>query len=327
MSREQEPESPLNSAGAQAPAAAGTGGLPRLGVVGVGAVGTTLAWGLAARGYPVVALASRASATASWLAEQLPGCRVVSSPAAVADLADLVLLTVPDDAIAAVAAAIPWRPGQAVVHCSGAAPARVLAIAGEQGALYGSFHPLTSVPRARPASADEVLTRLAGCTFAVEAPAPLSALLTEMAHRLGARVVSLQDTDRVPYHLAAVLVANYSVALVGAAADLWAGFGVSRDEALVALLPLLRSTVTNLEQLGLAQSLTGPIARGDLGTVRAHLAFLNKQQEEMNDQAAVLSDTYRLLGLLSLPLAKAKGRLTEEQARALEHLLTDKGDL
>src|SRR5581483_11016968 len=107
MSREQAPDSPLNSLSP----------LPRLGVVGVGAVGTTLAWALAARGYPVVALASRSAAVAAWLAELLPGCRAVSSPIDVATLADLVLLTVPDDDIASVAAAIPWRPGQAVVHC------------------------------------------------------------------------------------------------------------------------------------------------------------------------------------------------------------------
>ncbi len=311
MTREQVSVSPFESAGT----------LLRLGVVGVGAVGTTLAWGLAARGYPVVALAGHATATASWLAEQLPGCRAVSSPAEVADLADLVLLTVPDDAIAPVAAAIPWRAGQAVVHCSGASPARVLAVAGESGALYGSFHPLLSISRARPAHADEVLARLAGCTFAIEAAEPLAALLTEMAHRLGGRAVYLREQDRVPYHLAAVLVSNYSVTLVAAAADLWASFGVPREEALSALLPLLRSTVANLEHLGLPESLTGPIARGDLGTVRAHLEYLAKKRESETVDGELLRETYRLLGWLTLPLARAKGRLSEEQQRALEWLL------
>lgn len=316
MSREQETVSGRTSAG----------GLPRLGFVGVGAVGTTLAWGLAARGYPVVALASRTSAGA-WLAEQLPGCRAVSSPDEVSALADLVLLTVPDDAIAAVAAAIPWRAGQAVVHCSGAAPASVLAVAGEHGALYGSFHPLLSISRTRPADADEVLARLAGCTFAIEAPEPLAALLAEMAECLGARTVYLREQDRIPYHLAAVLVANYPVALVAAAADLWERFGIAREEALAALVPLLRSTAANLEALGLPASLTGPIARGDLGTVRAHLEWLAGKREDVAVDRELLSRTYRLLGLLSLPLAEAKGRLTAEQQQALERLLTDNGNL
>lgn len=319
MSREQEPDSPLNSTG--------TLPHPRLGVVGVGAVGTTLAWGLAARGYPVVALASRSGEAASWLAEQLPGCRAVPSPSDVAELADLVLLTVPDDAIAAVAAALPWRRGQAVVHCSGASPARVLASAGEHGALYGSFHPLLSISRVRPTCADEVLARLAGCTFAIEAPEPLRATLAEMAGHLGARVVSLREEDRVPYHLAAVLVSNYSVTLMAAAADLWASFGVSRDEALLSLVPLLRSAVENLERLGLPDSLTGPLARGDLGTVRAHLAYLAEKGEDGSVDRALLSETYRLLGLLSLPLAEAKGRLSDERRHALERLLSAKREL
>ncbi len=313
MSREQASISPLKSAGV----------LPRLGVVGVGAVGTTLAWGLAAGGYPVVALAGRTSDAAAWLAEQLPGCRAVSSPAAVADLAELILLAVPDDAIAAVAAAVPWRHGQAVVHCSGATPARALLGAGEQGALYGSFHPLLSIPRARPAHAAEARARLAGCTFAIEAPAPLAAVLAEMARRLGARAVLLAAEDRVPYHLAAVLVSNYTVALVAAAADLWARFGVSREEALVALLPLLQSTVANLGQLGLPESLTGPLARGDLGTVRAHLAYLAAQQEEQAPDAVLLNEVYRALGRLSLPVALARGRLGEAQYQALQNILAD----
>jgi predicted short-subunit dehydrogenase-like oxidoreductase (DUF2520 family) len=317
MSREQEPDALLHS----------TAPLPRLGVVGVGAVGTTLAWGLAARGYPVVALASRSFSSAAWLADQLPGSRAVSSPAEVAELADLVLLTVPDDDIASVAAAIPWRPGQAVIHCSGASPARVLEAAGEHGALYGSFHPLLSVSRARPASAEEVLARLAGCTFAIEAPEPLAGQLAEMASRLGARAVHLREQDRAAYHLAAVLVANYPVTLMAAAAGLWAGFGIPREEALAALIPLLRSTVENLERVGLPASLTGPIARGDVGTVRAHLAYLAQKPEGGAGDGALLNKAYRLLGLLSLPLAEAKGRLTEAQRQALEQALSEQQDV
>src|SRR5579859_3614994 len=316
MSREQASVSPLKSAGA----------LPRLGVVGVGAVGTTLAWGLAACDYPVVALAGRTSGSAAWLAEQLPGCLATASPAEVAELAELVILAVPDDAIASVAAAVPWRPGQAVVHCSGATPARALAVAGEQGALYGSFHPLLSIPRARPAHADEARARLAGCTCAIEAPAPLAAVLAEIAERLGARAVLLEAEDRVPYHLAAVLVSNYTVALVSAATDLWARFGVSREDALVALVPLLRSTVANLGYLGLPESLTGPLARGDLGTVGAHLAYLAAQQEDQAPGAALLNEVYRALGRLSLPVAHARGRLGEAQYQALQDILADESN-
>jgi predicted short-subunit dehydrogenase-like oxidoreductase (DUF2520 family) len=303
------------------------GTLPRIGVVGVGAVGTTLAWSLAARGYPVVALCgSASSAPPFWLATQVPGCLAVASAAEVAELAELVLLTVPDDALSTVVASIPWHAGQAAVHCSGATPARVLAYAGEQGSLYGSFHPLLSIPRSRPAGAAEALARLAGCTFAIEAPVSLAVVLEEMAHRLGAHALFLKEKDRVPYHLAAVLTSNYLVSLLAVATDLWAQFGVAREEAQAALLPLLRSTLANLEQLGLPESLTGPIARGDLGTVRAHLTYLAGQEAAPSSESALdarsLDVAYRALGLLSLPVARAKGRLDEEQAAALYRLLS-----
>jgi predicted short-subunit dehydrogenase-like oxidoreductase (DUF2520 family) len=239
-----------------------------------------------------------------------------------AALAEVVILAVPDDALAEVAALIPWRAGQAAVHCSGATPARVLAIAGESGALFGSFHPLLSIPRSRSTSADEALARLAGCTFAIEAPTSLAVTLEQMAHRLGTRAIFLQAQDRVPYHLAAVLASNYIVTLISAATDLWAQFGASREEALAALAPLLRSTVANLEQLGLPQSLTGPIARGDTGTVRAHLGYLVGQKEQHPEEAALLDEIYRTLGLLSIPIAIDKGRLEAEQVVALKRLLS-----
>jgi len=311
----------------QSPWLYGARELPRIGIVGVGAVGATLAWSLAGCGYPVVALCGRAASSLPlWLVEQIPDCQAVSSLADVADLADLVFLTVPDDALSAVAATIPWHPGQAAIHCSGATPARILALAGEQGALYGSFHPLLSISRRQLASAEEALARLAGCTFAIEAPPPLAAVLEEMAHRLGAHAIFLEERDRVPYHLAAVLISNYTVSLMAAASDLWEAFGVPESEALTALLPLLRSTLANLEQLGLTESLTGPIARGDLGTVRAHLYYLAEQQAVRSSEtpldAEVLESAYRVLGLLSLPVARAKGRLGAAQAAALQRMLS-----
>ena len=117
MSRKQE----------QVPLLKTEGKLPRIGVVGVGAVGMTLAWSLAACGYPMVTVMNRTPAAAAWLADRLPGCQVALSPAEMTAKAEIVILAVPDDALANVAASIPWRSGQAAVHCSGAAPARVLA--------------------------------------------------------------------------------------------------------------------------------------------------------------------------------------------------------
>jgi predicted short-subunit dehydrogenase-like oxidoreductase (DUF2520 family) len=115
---------------------------PTIGVIGAGRIGTALAWGLARKGYAVAAVASRSPASAERLAAGIPGCRAMPDPQGVVDSVALVLLTVPDDAIASTCAGLNWRPGQAAVHCSGATELAALAPAASSGAHTGGFHPL-----------------------------------------------------------------------------------------------------------------------------------------------------------------------------------------
>jgi predicted short-subunit dehydrogenase-like oxidoreductase (DUF2520 family) len=282
----------------------------RIGVIGAGTVGTALALALADRGYPVVAVASRRVASAAALASRIPGCRASATPQAVVDAADLVLLTVPDDAIRAVADGVRWRPGVAAVHCSGAAGLDVLAAAAAAGAAVGSCHPLQSF-----ADAGEALRALPGSTFALEGDGALLARLELLVRDLGGRPLRLPPGAKALYHASAVLAGNYLVTLAQTAAELWAAFGLSREEALAALLPLLRGTVDNLERVGVPRALTGPIARGDAGTVRRHLAALG-------DRAPHVVELYRRLGLATIPIAVDKGTLTAEAAGRLRALLS-----
>ena len=119
------------------------------------------------------------------------------------------------------------------------------------------------------------------------------------------------------YHAAAVIACNYMVTLVKLATDLWQTFDVAPDEATQALLPLLRGTIANIDRVGIPQGLTGPIARGDTGTIRKHL-------EAMEKAAPDLLPTYRDLGRQTVPVALAKGRINQEQADALLALLENK---
>lgn len=281
----------------------------RIGFIGAGTVGTALARSLAERGYSVVAVASRSLASAQRLAESIRGCQAKESPQRVVDAADLVFITTPDDAIQRVAESLTWRAGVAVVHCSGAASKDILAFAQAQGALTGGFHPLQSF-----ASPEEAIRNLPGSYFALEAEEPLLSTLKELAEALGGSWVELSAADKVLYHAAAVFVSNYTVALMKMATDLWAGFGVEVGEATRALLPLLKGTVNNLERVGLPRCLTGPIARGDLGTVTRHLDAL----EESFPQ---LVPAYRELGLQATPVALAKGTIGPERAKELEDIL------
>ena len=283
----------------------------KLGFIGAGTVGTALAKTLSDRGYPVVAVFSRTPPSAERLAQAAGGCRAVESAQAVAAAAELVFVTTPDDAVGPVVAGIEWRPGQSVVHCSGADSVDTLEPARRAGANVGAFHPLQTF-----ASVEQAISNIAGSTFALEAEEPLLSRLKEMAATLDGHAIELGAGAKVLYHAAAVIACNYLVTLVKLATDLWQTFDVAPDDATKALLPLLRGTIANIDRVGIPQCLTGPIARGDTGTVRKHL-------DAMEKAAPALLPTYRDLGRQTVPIALAKGRIDQRQAEELLSLLAD----
>jgi predicted short-subunit dehydrogenase-like oxidoreductase (DUF2520 family) len=282
-----------------------------IGFIGAGTVARVLAAGLAGSGYRVAAVSSRSLASARRLAGSLSACDAYSENQAVADNADIAFITTPDDAIAPVAARVRWRQGQSVVHCSGADSADILGPARSAGALTGVLHPLQTF-----ASPGQQI--LPGTTFALEAEEPLLAVLKKMATGLGGRWIELEAGDRVIYHAAAVFACNYLVTLVKLSADLWRSFAVPVEQATAALLPLLRGTINNIDVLGIPGALTGPIARGDSGTILKHLDALNKMAPEM-------VATYRELGLKTIPVALDKGGINETQADRLKAILALNG--
>ena len=226
-----------------------------------------------------------------------------------ADTAELVFITTPDDAIASAVAEVKWHPGQSVVHCSGADSTDVLEPAKGLGAQVGVFHPLQTFANVRQA-----IENMPGSTFTLEAEEPLLNTLKNMATALDGHWVELKASDKVIYHAAAVIACNYLVTLVKLATDLWQTFNVPPHQATQALLPLLRGTVNNIDTVGIPQCLTGPIARGDTGTIKKHIDALQKS-------APTILSTYRELGLQTIPIALAKGRINQHQAKELETVL------
>ena len=283
----------------------------KVGFIGAGTVGTALAIGLNAKGYPVVAVSSRTRASADRVAKQICGCKSVDSNQAGADAAELVFMTTPDGAIPLVASEVRWHPEQSVVHCSGADSTEILEPARKLGAKAGAFHPLQTF-----ASVKQAIDNLPGSTFAIEAEEPLLSTLKDMAIDLRGNWIELKAGDKVIYHAAAVFACNYLVTLVKLATDLWQTFNVTPEEATKALMPLLRGTLNNIENVGIPQCLTGPIARGDIDTIRKHLKSLDKVDP------ALLS-TYRELGRQTIPVALAKGKISERQVRELEEILRE----
>lgn len=242
-------------------------GEPKVAFIGMGNVGTALANGLSEAGYAVGAVAD----------------------------AGIVFITTPDDAIAGAAAKVRWRPDQVAVHCSGAHSTALLEPARAAGAAAGVFHPLQTFPDRDGAR------RLAGCYAGIEGDERALPLLEEMARRLKMHPVRVPPGKKALYHVASVLVSNYVVTLAAEAAGLWERMGLGREEAISALAPLMRATVENLETAGPVAALTGPIARGDTGTIQRHI-------EALEEDAPALLPLYRTLASLTEPIAEAKRR-------------------
>ena len=286
-----------------------------MGFIGAGRTATALAHAMSRAGYVIAAVSSRSPEPARALAEGIPGCDAMDTLEGVVAACDAVLLTVPDDAIAPVAASLPWREGQAVVHCSGALSLEVLEAARQRGAQVGGLHPFQTFPSGR-----EAIPWLAGSTFAIDAAGELSRWLHDLAQRLGCRAVTVAAEDRPLYHAAAVLSCGYVTTLLDAACDLWEAAGFSRKEAVEGILPLAMGTLRSIQAQGTEEAATGPIVRADIGTVGRHV-------EALEERAPGVLPLYRQAGLSMARLAFQRGAITQEQLWQMERLLAMKQEV
>jgi predicted short-subunit dehydrogenase-like oxidoreductase (DUF2520 family) len=281
----------------------------KVGFIGAGTVGTALAVLLNRKGYRVVAVYDVNPGAAASLSQRIPGCEVAVDVSQVAAVAEIIFVTTPDAAIPGAVASVKWRQGMAVVHCSGADSTDILETARKLGAMVGGFHPLQTF-----AGVDQAIENIPGSTFALEAEEPLLTTLKTIAMDLGGSWIKLRPGDKPAYHAAAVFASNYLVTLVKMSTDLWQTFSVPSEQATKALLPLLRGTLHNIETIGIPQCLTGPIARGDSGTVAKHV-------KTIREKAPALLLPYQELGLQTLPIALAKGKINRRQAAEVEAAL------
>ncbi len=281
----------------------------KLGFIGAGTVGIALASKLNEAGYTVSSVYSRRHESMKKMTNRIPGCRAADDCQAVADNSDIVFITTPDGEIGNVVSLVRWENGKSVVHCSGADSTDVLIPAEVQGAQTGAFHPLQTF-----AGIDEAIENIPGSTFAIEAEEPLLTELKKMASALGGKYIRLEADEKVVYHAAAVMACNYLVTLIKQATDLWKTFDIPTLQATRALLPLIKGTIHNIETVGIPDCLTGPIARGDIGTVRKHIEALEKTSPSV-------LETYLEMGRQTIPLALAKGRITKQQAEEMEAIL------
>lgn len=289
---------------------AGPADRPVIGVVGAGAVGTALAVAIARAGWPLGAVASRDTGRRERVRALVPGVRLFAEANALLDEVELVVLAVPDDAIPAVAGGLRLYGGQALVHTSGLLGPEALAPAMAAGTQLGAFHPLVSIT----ADVERAVADLRGATVAVEGDDELVGLLADLAEAVGAVPVRLAPGSKAAYHAAAVLASGGLVALLDAVAEAARGAGLDEASALAVYGRLAEQTLANARALGIRAALTGPIVRGDAGTLRAHLAALA-------ELAPGARELYLAAARREVTLAEERGALAPAEAERLRAVL------
>ena len=282
-------------------------------IIGAGRVGRTLGRLLAVHGLVPGGISCRSLRSARRAVAFIGRGRPTTSNAAAADSASLVIIATPDRTIAPLArklaaARIPWE-GKILAHTSGALSSSVLTPLARRGARTASLHPLASI--ADPTSG---LARLRGIPFAIEGELRAVRVLTRLVVTLGGVPFSIPRTGKALYHLIACLVSNDLVALVSFGLAAARKLGLSEREAIRLYLPLVRGTVENIERLGPVKALTGPVSRGDLGTLRLHARALRALPLD-------LREVHRTLALRSAVLALKARTITPDLATCLERML------
>lgn len=284
---------------------------PRLGFVGAGRVGTTLAIAFQRAGWPIGGAASRTAERRAEFERRVPGAVTVDKADELLDLVDILFVTVPDDAIASIVADLRLYSGQSIVHTSGLLASTVLRPALAAGSAAGSFHPLVAF-----ADTERALEALPGAAIVVEGDERLVPELAALAESIGARPVLIDSAGKAAHHVAAVLAAGGAVGLLATMAEAARGAGLDEAGALATYLPLMRQALANAEALGIARALTGPVARGDVGTVAAHLAVLGRL-------APAALPVYVALSEAQLALAERRRDLAPETLARVRALLAN----
>lgn len=283
-------------------------------VIGPGVVGTALAALLKDRGYKLIGIVGRDYKKTSLIAQNL-GCPFTDQAETLTLSADIVFITTSDQAISLVAGDVAkkggFRPGHTVIHTSGALPASILQPAKEQGAQILSLHPLQSF-----ASPEMAVNNLPGSFFTIEGDNGAYNLAENMVRALDGNSFRINEEDKPLYHAAACIASNFMVTLIDYAINVLALTGIPKEQGIKAIQPLINGTINNIRNLGTAKALTGPISRGDGGTVNKHLKDLQKKNPEYKE-------LYHQLGLYTVNVALQKGSIDQEKARELKGILKE----
>jgi len=289
----------------------------RVSIIGAGVVGTAMGYLLKESGYSIVGIASRTLESAKRSIDFIGNGEASTDLRAVAKKADIIFITTPDNAIGDVCQKVAsergFNPGAIVFHMSGALSSDILGSARDVGANAASLHPLQSL-----ADVKEAVKNLPGSYFCMEGDEAALSVAREIVASLGGKEITLKADKKPLYHAGASVASNFLVATVGFGLKLFELAGIERQDALKALMPLIKGTVKNIETLHIPSALTGPISRGDTGVIENHLKAMSKERPEM-------LRLYSELGRYTVKIAVEKGTIDENAAQKIISLFDKYG--
>ena len=286
-----------------------------VGIISAGKVGAVLGAALRAAGHAVVGVHAHSEASRDRADALLPEVPVLDV-ATIVERSELVLLAVPDDQLPGLVEGLgtlgAWQPGQLVVHTAGRYGTDVLEPVRAAGGIGLAIHPSMTFTGL---SLD--LQRLTDCSFGVTAAAPVLPIAQALVVEMGAEPVVIAEADRPLYHAALAHGSNHVMTLMGQSLQLLHKIGVEHPDRMLG--PLVRATVDNALASG-ENALTGPVARGDVTTVTAHVAALTElagPDHAASSAGSDLLDGYRALGKLTAQRAAASDRIDQATYRAV----------
>ncbi|MDO8785449.1 MAG: DUF2520 domain-containing protein [Syntrophales bacterium] len=291
---------------------AGETGKDSIAIIGLGKVGTAVGFLLRSAGYRIVAVTGR---SASSIEQALPytGGKAFSSLSEAASQADCILIATGDDAIAPACEEIVKgegvKPGNKVFHMSGAGGLDLLDAARRAGAHVASIHPIQTL-----ADIKSAIENIPGSTFGITADDKIKDWSVKIVRDLGGIPFFIPEDAKPLYHAAACMASNYLIALMHTVESIYTSLGLTSEEAIHAFWPLVRGTIKNIETKGTILSLTGPISRGDAGTIEKHL-------QAFREKFPALLTAYCAMGVLTTDIGLKKRTLSADRAEAIKKTL------
>ena len=281
----------------------------RVSIIGAGVVGTAIGFLLRERGYCIVGIGSRTQKSAEKAREFIGEGEPSTDLAAIAKRADVVFITTSDSAIEEVCKKIAseegFNPSAIVFHMSGALSSEILRTARNCGAYVASLHPLQSL-----ANLKEAVENIPGSYFCLEGDEAALSVAKKIVYSLEGKEITIGVDKKPLYHAGASVASNFLVATIGFALELFEAAGISKEDSLNALMPLIKGTIKNIESLHIPSALTGPISRGDTEVIEDHLKALLRERPER-------IGLYTDLGKYTVKIALEKGTITENDAEGI----------